>query len=146
VIWTVIKDDMRDTLSMLAPESVDSIVCDPPYGLSKEPDIVEVLEHWLRGDDYKHGSSGFMGKSWDSFVPGPSYWRVCYEVLKPGGYLIAFGGTRTYDLMIIAIRMAGSRSATNLRGSMVRASRSRTTSRRRSIRLVVRRLNNRQPY
>jgi site-specific DNA-methyltransferase (adenine-specific) len=48
-----------------------------------------------------------MGKKWDSFVPGPSYWKACYDALKPGGDLIAFGGTRTYDLLVVAIRMAG---------------------------------------
>lgn len=105
--WTVVKGDMRDVLPLLERESVDSIVCDPPYGLSKEPDVVEVLEHWLAGDDYVHRGGGFMGKSWDSFVPGPSYWRACYDALKPGGHLIAFGGTRTYDLMVIAVRLVG---------------------------------------
>jgi len=92
---------------LLAPDSVDSIVCDPPYGLSKEPDAAEVLRHWLNGDDYAHTGNGFMGKSWDSFVPGPSVWREAYRVLKPGGYLLAFFGTRTYDLGVMAIRLAG---------------------------------------
>ncbi len=95
-------------MAMLMPaDSVDSIVCDPPYGLSKEPDMAEVLTHWLNGDDYEHGGSGFMGKSWDSFVPGPSVWREAYRVLKPGGHLIAFFGTRTYDLGVLALRLAG---------------------------------------
>jgi len=48
-----------------------------------------------------------MGKSWDSFVPGPSLWREMYKALKPGGYLIAFFGPRTYDLGCMAIRLAG---------------------------------------
>lgn len=100
--------DCRLAMAMLmAPNSVDSIVCDPPYGLSKEPDMAEVLTHWLNGDDYEHGGSGFMGKSWDSFVPGPSVWREAYRVLKPGGHLIAFFGTRTYDLGVLALRLAG---------------------------------------
>lgn len=100
--------DCRLAMAMLMdPNSVDSIVCDPPYGLSKEPDMVEVLTHWLAGDDYTHGGSGFMGKSWDSFVPGPAVWREAYRVLKPGGHLIAFFGTRTYDLGVLALRMAG---------------------------------------
>jgi site-specific DNA-methyltransferase (adenine-specific) len=48
-----------------------------------------------------------MGKSWDSFVPGPAVWRECFRVLKPGGHLIAFAGSRTYDLMAIAVRLGG---------------------------------------
>jgi DNA modification methylase len=83
------------------------VVSDPPYGLSKEPDIAEVMRHWLAGDRYEHKGAGFMGKSWDSFVPGPEYWRECYRVLKPGGHMLIFAGTRTADLMSIAIRFAG---------------------------------------
>jgi site-specific DNA-methyltransferase (adenine-specific) len=100
--------DCRLAMSMLLDaDSVDSIVTDPPYGLSKEPDAAEVLRHWLAGDDYTHDGNGFMGKSWDSFVPGPAVWREAYRVLKPGGYLLAFFGTRTYDLGVMAIRLAG---------------------------------------
>jgi DNA modification methylase len=88
-------------------ESVDCVVTDPPYGLSKEPDIAEVLTHWLAGEDYVHQGGGFMGKTWDSFVPGPSVWRECFRVLKPGGWMAVFAGTRTVDLMMIAIRLAG---------------------------------------
>lgn len=94
-------------LASMPDESVDAIVTDPPYGLSKEPDIAEVLTHWLAGDDYEHGGGGFMGKSWDSFVPGPSVWKECLRVLKPGGHLLCFAGSRTVDLMGIAIRLGG---------------------------------------
>lgn len=69
--------------------------------------MAEVLRHWLAGDDYEHGGNGFMGKSWDSFVPGPSVWREAFRVLKPGGHLVAFFGTRTYDLGVLALRLAG---------------------------------------
>ena len=91
----------------LADNSVDSIITDPPYGLSKEPNIAEVMQHWINGDDYEHGSSGFMGKSWDSFVPSPSIWKECLRVLKPGGIALVFAGTRTQDLMSISLRFAG---------------------------------------
>lgn len=94
-------------MSLMDPDSIDSVVCDPPYGLSKEPDVAEVMRHWLAGDDYVHTGSGFMGKSWDSFVPGPAVWREAYRVLKPGGHLVAFFGTRTYDLGVMALRLAG---------------------------------------
>ncbi len=94
-------------LASMPDESVDAIVTDPPYGLSKEPDIAEVLRRWLAGDDYEHGGGGFMGKSWDSFVPGPSVWKECLRVLKPGGHLLCFAGSRTVDLMGMAIRLGG---------------------------------------
>jgi DNA modification methylase len=99
--------DCRDTLQELRENSVDAVVCDPPYGLSREPDAAEVLRHWLAGDDYEHSANGFMGKEWDSFVPGPATWREVHRVLKPGGHLVAFAGTRTQDLMGLAIRLAG---------------------------------------
>lgn len=87
---------------------IEACVTDPPYGLSREPDIAEVLTHWLAGDDYKAATGGgFMGKSWDSFVPGPATWREVFRVLKPGAYLLCFAGTRTQDLMGIALRLAG---------------------------------------
>jgi hypothetical protein len=91
----------------LLGEGVDAVVTDPPYGLSKEPDMAEVLRHWLAGDDYQHQGAGFMGKTWDSFVPGPSIWRECLRVLKPGGHQLAFFGTRTQDMGTLAIRLAG---------------------------------------
>jgi len=91
----------------MTESSVDSIVTDPPYGLSKQPDMTEVLRHWLAGDDYTHTGGGFMGKSWDSFVPGPSVWREALRVLKPGGYALVFAGSRTQDLMSISLRLAG---------------------------------------
>lgn len=105
--FTLHHGDCLAVLKTLPDNSVDSIVTDPPYGLSKEPDMAEVLRHWLAGDDYQHTGSGFMGKSWDSFVPGPSVWRECLRVLKPGGHLLAFFGARTQDLGTLAIRLAG---------------------------------------
>jgi site-specific DNA-methyltransferase (adenine-specific) len=85
----------------------DSVVCDPPYGLSKEPNIAEVLTKWLAGEPYDHGHGGFMGKTWDSFVPHPDLWREVFRVLKPGGHALVFAGTRTQDLMTIALRLGG---------------------------------------
>ena len=48
-----------------------------------------------------------MGKEWDAFVPQPNFWKEIYRVLKPGGYVLSFAGTRTYDWMVMAIRLAG---------------------------------------
>lgn len=77
--------DCLDILPTLADRSVDSVICDPPYEL------------------------GFMGKAWDA--SGIAYnvdiWRECWRVLKPGGHLLAFGGTRTYHRMTVAIEDAG---------------------------------------
>ena len=103
----VIHADCLDHMRTMPDACVDSIVTDPPYGLSREPDAAEVLRHWLAGDDYKHRGAGFMGKAWDSFVPGPAVWREAMRVLKPGGHLLAFFGTRTYDLGVMAVRLAG---------------------------------------
>ena len=77
--------DCRERLKELPDCSVDSVVTDPPYEL------------------------GFMGKSWDS--TGVAYdvtvWRECLRVLKPGGHLLAFGGSRTYHRLAVAIEDAG---------------------------------------
>ena len=102
------QGDCRDLLVLLQDDdTIDAVVTDPPYGLSKEPDATVVLQHWLNSDDYNHVGGGFMGKTWDSFVPGPSYWSQVIRVLKPGGYAFVFAGSRTQDLMSISLRLAG---------------------------------------
>lgn len=75
--------DCLDRLKELEDNSVDAIVCDPPYGLS------------------------FMGKKWDYDVPSVDIWKECLRVLKPGGYLLAFAGTRTQHRMAVNIEDAG---------------------------------------
>lgn len=97
-----------DLIQTLADNSVDSIVTDPPYGLGKEPDALAMLADWiLAGYHDVKSKSGFMGKEWDAFVPQPVLWKECLRVLKPGGHLLAFGGTRTYDLVTLGLRIAG---------------------------------------
>ena len=103
----VIQGDCLNVLKTFEDNSIDAVVTDPPYGLSKEPDIREVLTKWMNGEPYDHGHGGFMGKSWDSFVPHPDIWREVYRVLKPGGHALVFAGTRTQDLMTISLRLAG---------------------------------------
>ena len=103
----VIHGDCLEVLRTMPDNSVDAVVTDPPYGLSREPDIEEVLRHWLAGDDYNHRGGGFMGKEWDSFVPGPAVWREVCRVVKPGGHILCFAGTRTVDLMGISLRLGG---------------------------------------
>lgn len=72
-----------DVMRTLPDNSVDSIVTDPPYGLS------------------------FMGKKWDYDVPATEIWAECLRILKPGGYLLAFAGTRTQHRMAVRIEDAG---------------------------------------
>lgn len=103
----VINMECRAFMSSLPANSFDAIVTDPPYGLSKQPDMRKVLTHWLAGDDYTATGGGFMGKSWDSFVPGPKTWEQALRVLKPGGYAVVFAGSRTVDLMATSLRLAG---------------------------------------
>lgn len=85
------------------------MVTDPPYGLGNcSPRVVSAaLAAWLAGDEYQPSGAGFMGKSWDAFVPGPELWREVYRVLKPGGHAVIFAGSRTVDLMGVAVRLAG---------------------------------------
>lgn len=77
------RGDCLDVLAAIEPESVDAIVCDPPYGL------------------------GFMGRAWDALPPGEDWARLCLRVLKPGGHLVAFGGTRTVHRLATAIEDGG---------------------------------------
>lgn len=72
-----------EVLKTLPDNSVDSIVTDPPYGLS------------------------FMNKKWDYDVPSTELWQECYRVLKPGGHLLSFSGSRTYHRMAVRIEDAG---------------------------------------
>lgn len=81
--YRIITGDSAQELKSLPDNSVDSIVTDPPYGLS------------------------FMGKKWDYDVPSEDIWRECLRVLKPGGHLLAFAGTRTQHRMAVRIEDAG---------------------------------------
>lgn len=79
----LIVGDCRRVLPKFRPNSFDSIVTDPPYGIR------------------------FSGAAWDCEVPPVAVWRRCLRVLKPGGYLIAFGGTRTYHRLATNVEDAG---------------------------------------
>lgn len=105
--YTLRVGDALYLLSELPDNSVDSIVTDPPYGLSKQPVITEVLAAWLNGDRYESSAGGIMNAKWDSFVPGPDLFREACRVLKPGGYLLAFAASRNFDLLGISLRLGG---------------------------------------
>ena len=96
-----------EVLKTFPDNSIDSVVTDPPYGLGKEPNAIEVLQSWITTGYHEVKGKGFMGKEWDAFVPQPNFWKEIYRVLKPGGYVLSFAGTRTYDWMVMAIRLAG---------------------------------------
>ena len=107
---TLHHGDCLDVLRTLPDASVDSIVTDPPYGLANttSAQVAETITAWIAGDrEYLPGGSGFMGKAWDAFVPPVAVWDEAMRVLKPGGHLLAFAGSRTFDLMALAIRLAG---------------------------------------
>ena len=105
---TLLHGNNLDLLRAMPDNSVHAIVCDPPYGLGKEPDALAMLRDWIEtGHHDVKSKSGFMGKTWDAFVPQPVQWRECYRVLKPGGHLLAFAGTRTQDLVALGLRLAG---------------------------------------
>jgi DNA modification methylase len=107
---TLLEGNCLDRLRTMADESVHAIITDPPYGLANTDPahVVEALTKWATGDrEFIPEGRGFMGKAWDAFVPPPAVWDECLRVLKPGGQLLAFAGSRTFDLMALSIRFAG---------------------------------------
>ncbi len=106
----IIHGDSREQIPLLAENSLDACVCDPPYAL------VSITKRWgpgcappVKEGVYSRATSGFMGKQWDTGETAfdPAFWAEVYRVLKPGAHLIAFGGTRTYHRLVCAIEDAG---------------------------------------
>ena len=97
----ILHGDCREVLRGLPDNSVDSIVTDPPYGLTQ-------ARPGGRSDATRGAvMGGFMGMKWDSDVPPVEVWAECLRVLKPGGHLLAFAGTRTQHRMAVRIEDAG---------------------------------------
>lgn len=103
----VINGDNIEVLKQYPDNYFDAVVTDPPYGLGKEPDAVEVMQSWITTGYHEVKGAGFMGKEWDAFVPQPIFWKEVFRVLKHGGHVLSFFGTRTYDWGIMAMRIAG---------------------------------------
>jgi len=110
---TVYNGDCLEVMDTIDKCSVDSVVTDPPYHLTS------IVKRFGKegsapaqfGTDgaFARASKGFMGKEWDGgdIAFQANTWRKCYELLKPGGHLIAFSGSRTYHRMAVAIEDAG---------------------------------------
>ena len=86
----VLCGDALEVMARLPDNSVEAVVTDPPYGLTGSS-----------------GKGGFMGKEWDSGVPGAAFWCEALRVAKPGARLLAMGGTRTFHRLVCAIEDAG---------------------------------------
>ena len=82
-VGQIIQGDGLEVMADWLDGCVDTVITDPPYGLS------------------------FMGKNWDHGIPGVAYWAECLRVAKPGAFLLAFGGTRTFHRLTCAIEDAG---------------------------------------
>jgi len=94
-------------MAKMRENSIDCIICDPPYGLTDGHDLPQLLSKWLAGEEHETTKAGFMAKGWDSSVPSPALWREALRVLKPGGHCLAFGGSRTSHLTTTALELAG---------------------------------------
>lgn len=103
----IIHGKALEVLKIFPDNHFHSVVTDPPYGLGKEPNIVEVMHDWVTQGYHEITGGGFMGKTWDAFVPQPIEWKEVYRVLKPGGYMLVACGTRTQDWMVSSLRFAG---------------------------------------
>jgi len=96
-----------ELLKSLPDNSIDAVVTDPPYGLGKEPIAEQLMKDWIEKGYHEVKGGGFMGKEWDAFVPQPIFWKEVFRVVKHGGHVVSFFGTRTYDWGVMAMRFAG---------------------------------------
>lgn len=107
--YTLMRGDCLVLLRAMPDCSVDAIVTDPPYGLTsgKKGGSGPASVNLNTPQGRARVTAGFMGMKWDADVPPVEVWAECLRVLKPGGYLLAFAGTRTYHRIACAIEDAG---------------------------------------
>lgn len=117
--WSVHNADCIERMNAMPPDSVDSIVTDPPYHLtsvqarykntSTDRDGTNETRARNRSDAMARLAGGFMGKTWDGgdVAFRVETWRAALRVLKPGGYIFAFASSRGYHRMACAIEDAG---------------------------------------
>lgn len=106
--------DSRDVLRTLPDNSIDACVTDPPYAFVSivkrfgSKNAAPAKSNGASGV-YARASAGFMGQQWDTgeVAFAAEFWSEVYRVLKPGGHVVSFGGTRTYHRMAVAIEDAG---------------------------------------
>lgn len=103
----VINGDNIELLKNYPDNYFDAVVTDPPYGLGKEPNAQELMKDWVEKGYHEISGTGFMGKEWDAFIPQPIFWKEVFRVLKHGGHVLSFFGTRTYDWGVMSMRFAG---------------------------------------
>lgn len=111
--YKIFNENCLDVLDRLKENYIDSIVTDPPYGLTSITKRFgkngSAPAQYGKDGSFARLSKGFMGKEWDG--SGIEYnvemWKKCLRVLKPGGYLLAFGGSRTFHRIACAIEDAG---------------------------------------
>lgn len=110
----LILGDCLEQLKTLPADYIDAVVTDPPYGLVQNKkggsgtasiDLDSPYGRSRIGSG--NGPGGFMGMKWDSSVPSVDVWREVLRVLKPGGHVLSFGGTRTYHRMVVNVEDAG---------------------------------------
>lgn len=105
--------DCREVIKTLAGNSIDACVTDPPYSLvsiqKRFGKLGQAPAKFGRDGLYQRASSGFMGAAWDvgDTAFDPEWWSEVLRVLKPGGHIVAMGGTRTYHRLACAIEDAG---------------------------------------
>ena len=104
--------DCMDVLREIPDSSVDSVVTDPPYDLTagkKGGTGAASVNLNSPAGRSRIGTGGFMGKDWDAtgIAFDPATWAECLRVLKPGGYLLAFGGSRTWHRLAAAVEDSG---------------------------------------
>ena len=102
--------DCFDIVKQLADASIDAVVTDPPYAMaSVQKRIGKPGSIPFKTGPAARSVAGFMGMQWDngSVAFNPDFWREIYRVLKPGGHVAAFSGTRTYHRLAVAIEDSG---------------------------------------
>ena len=103
--FVIHQGDALSVLRTLEIESFDACFCDPPYGLGEKRNSRSASPR--RSCREERRKSGFMGLLWDAETPDVEVWVAVLQALKPGAYLLAFGGTRTHHRLTCAIEDAG---------------------------------------